>query len=36
MQPIWRKHLIICLFLGLLAIPMYLLDLALTEKGGGN
>src|SRR5437773_4891950 len=36
MQPIWRKHLIICLFLGLLAIPIYLLDLALTEKGGGN
>src|SRR5438874_12949237 len=36
MQPIWRKHLIICLFLGLLAIPSYLLDLAVSEKGGGN
>jgi hypothetical protein len=36
MQPIWRKHLIICLFLGLLAIPIYFLDLALTEEGGGN
>src|SRR5437870_12154046 len=36
MQPIWRKHLIIGLFRGLLAIRIYLLDLALTEKGGGN
>jgi hypothetical protein len=36
MESIWRKHLIICLFLGLLAIPIYFLDLALTEKGGGN
>lgn len=36
MQSIWRKHLIICLFLGLLAIPIYFLDLALTEEGGGN
>ena len=33
----WRKHLIICLFLGLLAIPMYLVDLASTrDNGGGN
>ena len=36
MQSTWRKHLVICLLLGLLAIPIYLLDLALTEKGGGN
>ena len=36
MQSIWRKHLIICLFLGLLAIPIYFLDLALTKEGGGN
>jgi len=36
MQSIWRKHLIICLFLGLLAIPIYFLDLALTEEGAGN
>jgi hypothetical protein len=36
MQSIWRKHLIICLFLGLLAIPIYFLDLAFTEEGGGN
>lgn len=32
------KHLIICLFLGLLAVPMYFLDRALLTpvKGGGN
>jgi preprotein translocase subunit SecE len=36
MQSTWRKHLIICLFLGLLAIPIYFLDRAFTEKGGGN
>ena len=36
MQSIWRKHLIICLFLGLLAIPIYFLDLAFTEEEGGN
>src|ERR1043166_5038342 len=36
MQSIWRKHLIICLFLGLLAVPIYFLDLAATEEGGGN
>ena len=33
----WRKHVIICLFLGLLAFPLYFLDLASTgERGGGN
>jgi hypothetical protein len=36
MDSIWRKHLIICLFLGLLAIPIYFLDLAFTQEGGGN
>jgi hypothetical protein len=36
MQSIWRKHLIICLFLGLLAVPIYFLDLASTTEGGGN
>ena len=36
MKATWRRHLIICLFLGLLAIPIYFLDLALTEEGGGN
>ncbi|PYK13909.1 MAG: hypothetical protein DME64_12510, partial [Verrucomicrobia bacterium] len=36
MQSIWRKHLVICLFLGLLAIPIYFLDLAFTEEGGSN
>ena len=36
MMSIWRKHLIICLFLGLLAIPMYLMDLASTRDGGGG
>lgn len=36
MQSIWRKHLIICLFLGLLTIPIYFVDLASTGRGGGN
>ena len=36
MQSIWRKHLIICLFLGLLATPVYFLDLASLGGGGGN
>jgi len=36
MQSIWRKHLIICLFLGLLTIPIYFVDLASMERGGGN
>jgi hypothetical protein len=36
MQSIWRKHVIICLFLALLTIPIYFLDRALTEDGGGN
>jgi len=36
MQSIWRKHLIICLFLALLAIPIYFLDLASMGGGGGN
>ena len=36
MTSIWRKHLIICLFLGLLAVPIYFLDLTSTGGGGGN
>ena len=36
MSSIWRKHLIVCLFLGLLAIPVYFMDLAFTAVGGGN
>jgi hypothetical protein len=36
MPPVWRKHLIICLCLGLLAIPIYFMDLASTGGGGGN
>ncbi len=36
MTSTWRKHLTICLFLGLLAIPIYFLDLASTGEGGGN
>jgi hypothetical protein len=37
MSSIWSKHLIICLFLGLLAIPVYFMDLASTgDAGGGN
>ena len=34
MKSTWRKHLIICLSLGLLAVPIYFLDLAFT--GGGS
>jgi hypothetical protein len=37
MKSVWRKHLIICLILGLLAIPVYFLDRALLGgAGGGN
>jgi hypothetical protein len=36
MTSLWRKHLIICLFLGLLAVPIYFPDLASTGGGGGN
>ena len=38
MKAIWRKHLIICLVLGLLAIPIHFLDHALlgSKAGGGN
>jgi len=36
MKSTWRRHWIICLFLGLLAIPVYYLDLASTGGGGGN
>jgi hypothetical protein len=36
MKSIWRKHLIICLFLGMLAVPIYFLDLALLAGGGGS
>src|SRR5436309_941792 len=36
MKSTWRRHLIICLFLGLLAIPVYYLNLASTGGGGGN
>jgi hypothetical protein len=36
MKSIWRKHLILCLFLGLLAVPIYFLDLALLAGGGGG
>ena len=28
----WRKHLIICLFLGLLGVPIYFLDQAFTQR----
>jgi hypothetical protein len=35
-KSIWRKHLIICLVLGLLAIPIYFLDRALLGGGGGG
>src|SRR5215813_8032726 len=36
MKSVWRKHLIICLVLGLLAIPMYFLDRTLLSGGGGS
>ena len=36
MKCIWRKHLLICLVLGLLAIPVYFLDRALLGGGGGG
>jgi len=38
MKSVWRKQLIICLVLGLLAIPIYFLDQALLgpQTGGGN
>ena len=36
MKSPWRKHLIICLVLGLLAIPIYFLDRALLSCGGGS
>jgi hypothetical protein len=33
---VWRKHLIVCLVLGLLAIPIYFLDRTLLGPIGGN
>jgi len=36
MKSTWRKHLIICLSLGLLAVPIYFLDRALLGRGGGT
>jgi len=36
MKSVWHKHLIICVFLGLLAIPIYFLDRALLGGGGGG
>lgn len=36
MKSTWRKHLIICLSLGLLAVPIYFLDLAFTGGGSGG
>src|SRR5437667_11338454 len=37
MKSTWGKHLIICLFLGPLAVPIYFLDLAFAGgSGGGN
>src|SRR5215831_1803621 len=35
MTSIWRKHLIICVFLGLLAVPIYFADMRSTGGGGG-
>jgi hypothetical protein len=36
MKSVWRKHLVICLVLGLLAIPIYFLDRALLGGGGAG
>jgi hypothetical protein len=36
MKSIWRRHLIICLFLGLLALPIYWLDHALLKGGSSS
>ena len=36
MKSVWRKHLLICLVLSLLAIPIYFLDRALLGGGGGG
>jgi hypothetical protein len=36
MKSVWRKHLIVCLVLALLAIPIYFLDRALLRPSGGN
>ena len=36
MKSLWRKHLIMCLVLGLLVIPIYFLDRALLGGGGGG
>jgi hypothetical protein len=36
MKSTWRSHVIICLFLGLLAVPVYFLDVASTAGGGSG
>ncbi|MGE5209540.1 MAG: hypothetical protein ACM3KL_09440, partial [Alphaproteobacteria bacterium] len=36
MKTVWRKHLIVCLVLLLLVIPIYFLDRALLSGGGGS
>jgi hypothetical protein len=36
MKSTWRKHVIICLSLGLLTVPIYFLDLALLAGGGSG
>jgi hypothetical protein len=36
MKRAWRRHAIVCLSLGLLAAPVYWLDLALNRGGGGG
>ena len=36
MKSVWRKHLLICLVLGLLAVPIYFLDRALLGPSGGS
>jgi hypothetical protein len=35
-KAVWGKHLIICVVLALLAVPIYFLDRALLGPSGGN
>jgi hypothetical protein len=36
MKTAWQRHLTICLILGLLSIPIYILDLTFAGGGGGG
>lgn len=36
MKPVWRRHLIVCSCLGLLAVPIYFVDQSLLAPSGSN